>query len=143
MSQHSASHPSSFLCYCYCVPSQIVLIPFHQLKDSAVLHVLLEVYILAICMYILNVKIRKVKFLIWSLLYIFLLTCYTSISSTGPSMCPPDKPLVNCIVDPCMFAMCSNHPNAVCVADYCGGCNARFFIGKIEVTETCCKLSSS
>ncbi len=53
--------------------------------------------------------------------------------------CPPDKPLVSCFADPCMFATCPAHPDAVCVADYCGGCNARFFIGNNEVTATCSK----
>ncbi|XP_064384618.1 kielin/chordin-like protein [Halichondria panicea] len=54
-----------------------------------------------------------------------------------PPTCPPDKPLVSCFADPCMFATCPAHPDAVCVADFCGGCNARFFIGKKEVTDTC------
>ncbi len=56
-----------------------------------------------------------------------------------PPTCPPDKPLVSCFADPCMFATCPAHPDAVCVADFCGGCNARFFIGKKEVTDTCSK----
>ena len=59
-----------------------------------------------------------------------------------PSTCPPDKPKVSCLVDPCRFAQCPNHPDAVCVADFCGGCNARFFVGKKEVTDTCSELQS-
>ena len=55
-----------------------------------------------------------------------------------PTQCPPDKPLVNCFVDPCQFAKCSAHPKAKCSADYCGGCNARFFDSKgNKVTESC------
>ena len=52
--------------------------------------------------------------------------------------CPPGVPLVECLVDPCRSATCPAHPHAVCVADYCGGCNAKFFDrdGK-EVTSSC------
>lgn len=57
-----------------------------------------------------------------------------------PPTCPPDKPRVNCFVDPCQFAKCPAHPNAKCVSDYCGGCNARFFDGGKEVTDTCGEL---
>ena len=52
-----------------------------------------------------------------------------------PPTCPPDKPLVNCLVDPCQFATCTD---ATCVSDFCGGCNARFFDEDgNEVTDTC------
>ncbi len=55
-----------------------------------------------------------------------------------PSKCPPDKPLVNCFVDPCRFGKCPAHPTAVCRSDFCGGCNARFFDAKgNEVTDNC------
>ena len=54
--------------------------------------------------------------------------------------CPPNKPPVNCFVDPCRFAKCPAHPNAKCVSDFCGGCNARFFEDGEEVTDTCGKL---
>ena len=57
---------------------------------------------------------------------------------TGLSVCPPDKPLANCFVDPCMSAECPAHPDATCMADYCGGCNARFFdANSNEVTDSC------
>ena len=55
-----------------------------------------------------------------------------------PSSCPPDKPPVNCLLDPCSVTSCPAHPDASCVADYCGGCNARFFDADgNEVTESC------
>ncbi len=63
---------------------------------------------------------------------------YLSLIHAAPN-CPPDKPFVSCFVDPCKFATCPAHPVAVCKADYCGGCNARFFIGNMEVTDTCSK----
>ena len=50
--------------------------------------------------------------------------------------CSPGVASVQCLVDPCQFASCENHPDAVCIADYCGGCNARFFLNGNEVTDT-------
>ena len=46
---------------------------------------------------------------------------------------------VQCLIDPCEVASCPNHPKAVCVADYCGGCIARFFdrMTGEELTDTC------
>ena len=56
----------------------------------------------------------------------------------GTPVCPPGQPPVNCFVDPCQFGTCPAHPDATCVADYCGGCNARFFDEDgNEVTDTC------
>ena len=52
-------------------------------------------------------------------------------------VCPKDKPLVNCFVAPCSVTTCPRHPNAICIDDYCGGCNARFFVGSREVTRSC------
>ena len=63
-----------------------------------------------------------------------------SFFSAPPPTCPPDKPPVNCFVDPCQFAKCPAHPNAKCVSDFCGGCNARFFEDSEEVTDTCSEL---
>ena len=58
--------------------------------------------------------------------------------SECPTHCPPDKPPVNCFVNPCRFAKCRAHPYAKCRADFCGGCNARFFDSKgNEVTDSC------
>ena len=36
--------------------------------------------------------------------------------------------IVNCFVDPCQSSTCAYNPTATCVADYCGGCNARWFV---------------
>lgn len=53
--------------------------------------------------------------------------------------CPDGSKPVNCKADPCQFATCPYFPEATCEADYCGGCNARFFVGKEhrEVTALC------
>ena len=51
--------------------------------------------------------------------------------------CPPHKPLAKCIVDPCKVIKCHSHPDAICKANYCGGCNAIFFEKGVEVTGRC------
>ena len=60
---------------------------------------------------------------------------------TESPTCPPDKPLVYCIINPCQVTSCPAHPGAICIPDYCGGCNARFFdkAGN-EVTKSCGEL---
>ena len=45
----------------------------------------------------------------------------------------PCEDPVNCLVDPCVGTTCQRFPDAVCVSDYCGGCNARFFQDGQEV----------
>ncbi|XP_064614358.1 kielin/chordin-like protein, partial [Liolophura sinensis] len=44
-----------------------------------------------------------------------------SVAKIAPD-CPPDKPRVNCFVDPCWSVKCP--AGTTCVANYCGGCNA-------------------
>ena len=44
---------------------------------------------------------------------------------------------MQCFVAPCSVTKCARHPEAVCIDDYCGGCNARFFVGSREVTRRC------
>jgi hypothetical protein len=56
--------------------------------------------------------------------------------------CPGGSLPVNCLIDPCQVNTCPSLPTASCVADYCGGCNARFFINDVEVTHACCKSFS-
>ena len=41
--------------------------------------------------------------------------------------CPVDKPLVHCFARPCDVTQCRANPNATCIDNYCGGCNAEFF----------------
>ncbi|CAF2498928.1 unnamed protein product [Rotaria sp. Silwood2] len=40
---------------------------------------------------------------------------------------------VNCFVDPCGFAKCNKHSDAVCRANYCGGCHAWFYVNNKRV----------
>ena len=54
--------------------------------------------------------------------------------------CPDGSPPVNCLLDPCdprIAPTCEAFPNAVCQSDFCGGCNAKFFVGGREVTDMC------
>ena len=56
------------------------------------------------------------------------LRCFVSnLSLYSDRPCPPDKPRVNCLVAPCMFATCPAYPQAICVDNYCGGCFADFY----------------
>ncbi|KAK6184830.1 hypothetical protein SNE40_007203 [Patella caerulea] len=41
--------------------------------------------------------------------------------------CPKGLKVAYCLIDPCRFARCPSHPNATCVSNYCGGCNADFY----------------
>ena len=49
----------------------------------------------------------------------------------------PCKDPVACVVDPCEVSTCPAFPQAKCISDFCGGCNARFFLGFKEVTDKC------
>ena len=44
---------------------------------------------------------------------------------------------VNCLVNPCDTASCPAINGAVCVADYCGGCHARWLLNGDDVTNQC------
>ncbi|OQV14515.1 hypothetical protein BV898_11237 [Hypsibius exemplaris] len=58
------------------------------------------------------------------------------ILETDQAGCPPES-IVNCFVNPCRFARCPNVPAAICHANYCGGCNAQWFLGIRDVTPRC------
>ena len=47
------------------------------------------------------------------------------------------KDTVACVEDPCQVNTCPEFPDAECISDFCGGCNARFFEGFKEVTKKC------
>jgi hypothetical protein len=44
------------------------------------------------------------------------------------SPCPDGKPMVACLLNPCQVSKCPNFPQAVCKANYCGGCFAKWFV---------------
>jgi len=45
---------------------------------------------------------------------------------------------VNCFVDPCLVSECTSYPDAECVANYCGGCWADYYL---DGEQTNCDLS--
>ena len=45
---------------------------------------------------------------------------------------------VNCFVDPCFVSECTSYPDAECVANYCGGCWADYYL---DGEQTNCDLS--
>ena len=47
-----------------------------------------------------------------------------SISATN---CLPGIEVAKCLADPCSVELCPANPDATCVANYCGGCNAAFY----------------
>ncbi|CAF2447340.1 unnamed protein product [Rotaria sp. Silwood2] len=56
------------------------------------------------------------------------------------SPCPPDQPEVQCFRNPCQGATCSAYPNATCIPNYCGGCNAEWFTTDGEQVQ--CDITS-
>ena len=57
-----------------------------------------------------------------------ILSTFLSISE-----CAKGVPLVFCASNPCDSKRCSAYPNAECKANYCGGCNAEFFVDDKKV----------
>ena len=45
---------------------------------------------------------------------------------------------VNCFVDPCLVSECTSYPDAECVANYCGGCWADYYLDGEQIN---CDLS--
>nr|XP_039265115.1 kielin/chordin-like protein isoform X1 [Styela clava]XP_039265116.1 kielin/chordin-like protein isoform X2 [Styela clava] len=68
------------------------------------------------------------------------LTAHECLLSTGPipDLCPDGKPPVNCARDPCQGATCPAVSDADCRANYCGGCNADFYIGNRKLADHLC-----
>ncbi|XP_002740902.1 L-rhamnose-binding lectin CSL1-like [Saccoglossus kowalevskii] len=59
--------------------------------------------------------------------FLILLASSSGVILVEPD-CPPEMPFVNCTTSPCdAQASCDTNPEAECVADYCGGCIARFY----------------
>ncbi len=56
----------------------------------------------------------------------------------GPT-CDDGSALVLCFTNPCDVSRCPSFPDAVCQANYCGGCNAWYFNGtdRANVTDMC------
>ena len=53
--------------------------------------------------------------------------------------CPEDTPVLGCGLNYCNFLTCPESPDAECIMDVCGQCEARFYINDEEVTDSCSK----
>ncbi|KAK6165516.1 hypothetical protein SNE40_022432 [Patella caerulea] len=53
------------------------------------------------------------------------------------NLCPNGKPMVYCFIDPCMLPKCTNHEDAKCWSDYCGGCIATWKLPDGSVVDDC------
>lgn len=72
----------------------------------------------------------------WYMIYIQYDKCiWMPEQSTGG--CPIGTLPVYCLINPCQYASCPALEDAKCVADYCGGCNARWILNGREVTDQC------
>ncbi|EDO40776.1 predicted protein [Nematostella vectensis] len=81
----------------------------------------------------------KKKAMFRSVVVVAFLLCLAQ-TMAKPKVCPEGKPLVQCFVAPCQYASCPAYPNAECVNDYCGGCFARFYVNRKEVTKNCASI---
>ena len=64
----------------------------------------------------------------------------TAICDTASGTCCCGESLFACIIPPCDSATCPNHPDALCVNEFCSErcCEARFFLDNgNEVTDDC------
>lgn len=53
-------------------------------------------------------------------------------------VCPSDKQLATCLINPCILSFCPHYPNAKCFSNYCGGCNSVFYDeNDRDVTDLC------
>eukprot|EP00210_Caulerpa_lentillifera_P002684 g2564.t1 len=60
-------------------------------------------------------------------------------------VCPYGLPLVQCFADPCQVTKCEAYPYAECRSNYCGGCNAEFFVNgrKVDCEKPVCGKENS
>ncbi|XP_055346524.1 uncharacterized protein LOC129594003 [Paramacrobiotus metropolitanus] len=53
--------------------------------------------------------------------------------TAGRIGCPNGQPVYNCLRSPCSVSSCPAFPGAECRDDYCGGCNARYYVNNRQV----------
>ena len=68
-----------------------------------------------------------------SLCLLYFLEPNNSTESKSKLKCPADKPETKCLTNPCGTATCQAFPTAICKPNYCGGCNAEFFLGGAKI----------
>ena len=52
--------------------------------------------------------------------------------------CPPGAPVVQCLTSPCKNADCPGVPEAVCVDNFCGGCNFNHYLNGRRISNKDC-----
>ena len=50
-----------------------------------------------------------------------------------PPSCDPGVQVFQCLASPCDVTSCAGYPGAQCRANYCGGCNADYYVGNEKV----------
>ncbi|KAL5270980.1 hypothetical protein ACHWQZ_G001581 [Mnemiopsis leidyi] len=61
------------------------------------------------------------------------LEMFKGFVSKGDGDCKGDGEIYACFQDPCDSAECPSYPNAECISNYCGGCNAEFWVDDQQV----------
>ena len=57
---------------------------------------------------------------------------------TPDQTCPPGAPVVQCLTSPCKNADCPGVPEAVCVDNFCGGCNFNHYLNGRRISNKDC-----
>ena len=68
---------------------------------------------------------------------VFLSECLSEYPLNTTGSCPDGTQPVNCVVNPCQWATCPVVKGAICVADYCGGCNTLWVLNGEAVSHLC------
>ena len=91
-------------------------------------------------MYTRNVNQQTWLIVSWTLVEVF---CAVFFFVVPPPSFPLHFPLLSRRPPflPLLGAVCKNHPKAECRANYCGGCNADFFLGLDKLTNAQCEDS--
>ncbi|KAJ8041542.1 Cysteine-rich motor neuron 1 protein [Holothuria leucospilota] len=55
------------------------------------------------------------------------------MSLSSEELCPDGSQPYECFIYPCLFETCDRYPSAECRPNYCGGCNAEFFVDDEKV----------
>eukprot|EP01084_Bolivina_argentea_P093880 168790_1 len=67
-------------------------------------------------------------------------TTTTTTTTTSPPVFIHNCHLgwVHCDAPPCLISTCNNYPQAICRDNYCGGCNADYYMSGIKLTSDQC-----
>ena len=71
--------------------------------------------------------------------FILVVYLFSNIFCFSSVQCPEDTPALRCGLNYCNFLTCPESPDAECIMDVCGQCEARFYMNNEEVTDSCSK----